>query len=271
MFKRAAYASSQEKFLIESNESILGKLTAASSFNVELSQKNAWLKQISILKDQLKDLSQSHIFFEFTIPRMGKRADVIFILENIIFVIEFKVGSSSFHSVDRDQAVDYALDLKNFHEGSHDALIIPILVATDSKVISEPISKISECYVTNTLCCNAYGLRDTVKNCIEATHTDAGTDNKIDVSGWIKSPYKPTPTIIEAARALYNNHDVSEISRSDAGAKNLSEPATEIRRIIEEAKANSQRKNNRNIKKGEGNLPMCKLALFFFLKGGGGQ
>ena len=91
------------------------------------------------------------------------------------------------------------------------------------------------------MCCNAYGLRDTVKNCIEATHTDAGTDNKIDVSDWIKSPYKPTPTIIEAARALYNNHDVSEISRSDAGAKNLSETATEIRRIIEEAKANSQK------------------------------
>ena len=241
MLKRAAYASRNKKFFLEPNESILGKLTAASSFSVELAQKEAWLEQVSILKKQLTDFPEGHIFLEFNIPRMGKRADVILILEDIVFVIEFKVGSSSFHSADRAQTIDYALDLKNFHEGSHDAIIVPILVATLSKASSNSISEISAEYVINTLCCNSHGLADTIKKCLGAACTKTSTHSYIDVNNWLESSYKPTPTIIEAARALYNKHDVSEISRSDAGAKNLSETATEIGRIIKEAKANSHK------------------------------
>src|ERR1700737_3211686 len=49
--------------------------------------------------------------------------------------------------------------------------------------------------------------------------------------------YKPTPTIIEAAQALYQGHKVAEITRSDAEAINLSQTAECIAQIIEDAKS----------------------------------
>ena len=70
--------------------------------------------------------------FEYSIPRMGKRVDVVFIYLNYVFVIEFKVFKNKYSRADRDQCIDYALDLKNFQEGSHTAPLVPILVSNRS-------------------------------------------------------------------------------------------------------------------------------------------
>ena len=64
---------------------------------------------------------------------------------------------------------------------------------------------------------------------------------EIRIDRWEESGYKPTPTIIEATLALYRGHSVTEISRSDAGATNLSKTASTVASIVAATKARSQK------------------------------
>ncbi len=129
---RAYYSSSIENFISKSVEEILGTLSDNNDFTLELTQKESWKYQIISLQKILTHFKGS-IYFEYAIPRMGKRIDVLLIINSIIFVLEYKVGEEEYHSHAIDQVWDYALDLKNFHETSHDKIIIPILVATHAK------------------------------------------------------------------------------------------------------------------------------------------
>lgn len=227
---RAYYKNSISEFISEDNTSILGKLSLNhSNRQLEDLQKNAWVEQIEILKDQLSGL-EGRIYFEFAIPRMGKRVDNIIIIKDAIFVVEFKVGDSGYENYAKTQVLDYTLDLKNFHEGSHNAKLIPVLVATkgvnkDCKI--ENILNHNEVVKSNKL-----NLRSFLHQFTE------NTTNTIDYLSWEKSIYKPTPTIVEAAQALYKGHNVEEISRSDSGAINLSKTANCLNRIIEDSKLN---------------------------------
>lgn len=63
----------------------------------------------------------------------------------------------------------------------------------------------------------------------------------VDPISWEAGRYRPTPTIIEAAQALYRNHSVEEISRNEAGAENLSTTSLYIGNVIDEAKANHRK------------------------------
>ena len=134
---RAYYSNSFNNFLHDDEYKILGKLAQNHQFALEDLQKNAWITQVSILKRNLRYFSNSdgYIFFEYAIPRMGKRVDAVLILNGIVFVLEFKVGQLFFSRNAIDQVLDYSLDLKNFHEQSHDKPIVPILVATKAKSI----------------------------------------------------------------------------------------------------------------------------------------
>lgn len=127
--KRAYYSGSIADFLAHSSDAILGQLTRESDFAVEQSQRNAWLAQIGDLKRTLTAYEGS-IYFEYAIPRMGRRVDVVLIVGAAIFVVEYKVGEAHYTSHAIDQVTDYALDLKNFHESSHDHYIVPVLIAT---------------------------------------------------------------------------------------------------------------------------------------------
>ena len=129
----AFYGQDYLEFLTEPTESILGRLSEAHFQQLENRQTRAWQGQIDYLKSKLKNF-EGKIFFEFRIPRMGKRADCILLAANCIFVLEFKVGASSFARQDLDQVHDYALDLKNFHSGSHDVPIIQILICTNATI-----------------------------------------------------------------------------------------------------------------------------------------
>ena len=130
--KRSHYSNSINNFLKDSEKEILGEMIANhKNRTLDELQRNAWLSQIRILKSQILDI-KGHIYFEFAIPRMGKRVDNIIISGNKVFVIEFKVGEDEYNSFDKDQVIDYVLDLKNFHEGSHNLDLIPVLIATEA-------------------------------------------------------------------------------------------------------------------------------------------
>jgi Uncharacterized conserved protein (DUF2075) len=232
--KREYYSESISKFLLTPVEGILGVLAKNNDFTLIQTQRDAWIEQIGILHDSLKSYSGS-IYFEYAIPRMGRRIDVVLLIEHVIFVVEFKVGESEFTTSASDQVFDYALDLKNFHESSHDLYIAPVLVATNARGVLPSIAFTPQndklLFPVKSDITQLSSVIEKVLQFVE------GVD--IDVNQWEAGRYCPTPTIIEAAIALYNNHSVSEITRSDASATNLSQTSATISEIISYSKENS--------------------------------
>jgi hypothetical protein len=234
IIRREYYSDSIANFLKSSTEEILGKLTLNSDFSLEHTQRGAWLSEISIMRKVLSS-HQGTIYFEYSIPRMGRRIDVVLLIGPVLFVLEFKVGEREFTMHAMDQTWDYALDLKNFHESSHEQFIAPVLIATEATNVASSISlspqndKLFHPIKTNVdLLCKV------IENVIRFAD-----GNDIDRLQWESGRYCPTPTIIEAAMALYNDHSVSEISRSDAGAINLSKTSDTISDIIRSSKEKS--------------------------------
>jgi len=234
--RREYYSNTIANFLKTTPDEILGKLVKSNDFALEQNQRDAWLEEINILQTVLR-YHQGSIYFEYSIPRMGKRIDVVVITGSTIFVLEFKVGESEFHSYAIDQVWDYALDLKNFHETSHEHFIAPVLIATKAKTISATISTtLHNDKLLFPIKCNGELLSQVISDVLRFVDGD-----EINSTQWEAGRYQPTPTIIEAAMALYNGHSVSEISRSDASAINLSETSDAVSEIIRFSKDKSQK------------------------------
>jgi len=234
--KREYYSNSIALFIKSDTNEILGQLTRNSDFDVGQSQRDAWIEQINILQNILSDYSGS-IYFEYSIPRMGKRIDVVVITGSVIFVIEFKVGDKEFSTSALDQVLDYVLDLKNFHSTSHNHFIAPILVATNAKSVNPIISLTPQSdKVFFPIKTNSEMLKSAIDNTLALADVDV-----INVGEWEKGRYHPTPTIVEAAMALYRGHSVENISRSDAGAINLTQTSEIVSEIIKKSKDKSQK------------------------------
>lgn len=230
---RAYYTEPISIFLDDAPESILGILAAEHHHNLEEQQTAAWRRQIAILKTALHGRQKGRIFLELYIPRMGKRADAVLLADNIVFVIEFKVGANQYDASAFHQVEDYALDLKNFHEGSHDAPIVPVLVATNAEPKPLPPLTFEEDLVAPPVAACAADLGEKIDS-IGAAHTFEA----LDESDWMAMGYRPTPTIVEAAEVLYRTHSVADIRRKDAGAKNLEETNTSVNVVIDHARQN---------------------------------
>jgi len=224
--KGAYYSDTIANFLRTTSAEIIGKLTLCS-YSVEQSQTHAWREEIRILHKALGSY-EGKIYFEYSIPRIGRRIDVVLLVGSVIFVLEFKIGEKEFASYFTDQVYDYALDLKNFHESSHSQYIAPILIATEAMAVDAVIVQMPQ---NDKLLLPIKTNGKNLKSVIDHVLCFAEGD-KIDSLQWEKGRYCPTPTIIEAAMALYNNHSVADISRSDASAINLSKTSDVISEII---------------------------------------
>lgn len=234
---RDFYQSSVSSFLKSDNDRILGEINKNNySFETKIQQKNTWIKEIEILKRELKNLidEDSRILFEYVIPRMGKRIDNVILYKNIVFLLEFKCGNNCYYSSDYNQVYDYALDLKNFHKESGDKLIVPILIATEAPSFNNSI--VIDNKVIVPLKCNEFGIGNLITNIVSNFKEES-----FSYDGWISSEYFPTPTIIEAAQALYTNHSVVDIARNDAGAKNLTLTTNALNEIISFSKQNHRK------------------------------
>jgi hypothetical protein len=234
--KREYYSDSIEHFCETSPDEILGILARNNEFSLEQTQRDAWLEEISILKKALSSFKGA-IYFEYSIPRMGKRIDALLLIESAIFVLEFKIGEKEFSSYAIDQVWDYALDLKNFHESSHPYLIAPVLIVTNAKSVYPLVSTtLQNDKVLFPIKCNVDALDHVISNVLLLAE-----DAVIDRIQWESGRYRPTPTIIEAAMALYKGHSVSDISRHSAEEINLSDTSDAISEIIRFSKERSQK------------------------------
>jgi adenylylsulfate kinase-like enzyme/DUF2075 family protein len=209
----------------------------SNQFDSRLTQSKAWQEEIGILKQALVKY-EGTIFFEFSIPRMGKRVDVIVIIGNIIFVIEFKSGEKEYKRSDIEQVWDYALDLKNFHKPSHNSILVPILIPTEAKKSFIEIALTSH---NDNLALPILTAKSDLALVIKNALSFFEGAEFINAETFEKGNYAPTPTIIEAAVSLYNNHSVEEITRSDADAINLTKTTLAISDIIDHAKTEKKK------------------------------
>lgn len=233
--RRAAYCASIEDFFAAHPSTIVGHLSHTSDGNVTAEQKRAWEQQIQILRSALTPTMRGMVCFEFVIPRMGRRVDNILLLGNTILVLEFKVGAKHYDAAAQTQVIDYALDLKNFHAGSHHTDIAPILIATDAAdVVPSPTYPVAGIYPI--ACANASNLGQVLSR-----FTDTHPSAELDYQAWLTSAYKPTPTIVEASQALYKGHSVEDITHSEAGAENLSTTTQALVKAIDSARASKRK------------------------------
>jgi predicted metalloenzyme YecM len=234
--KRAYYNDSIENFLTTPPEEIIGKIALKNEFSLEQTQKDAWSAEIIILKEVLPPYKGS-IYFEYSIPRMGQRIDVIILTGAVIFILEFKIGEKEYSSNAIDQVMDYALDLKNFHESSHEQFIAPILIATKAKNIYSIVATTPQNDKLLLPIKSNIGLLGKIMEDVLCF----SEGKEINRTQWEQGRYCPTPTIIEAAMALYNNHSVEDISRSDASDINLTQTSDAVSAIIRSSKENSRK------------------------------
>lgn len=174
---------------------------------------------------------EGSVFFEYSIPRMGRRIDTVLLIGPAVFVLEFKVGEKTFEHAAVEQVWDYALDLKNFHEASHRAAIVPILIPTAATNAPTVSLEADADGVFRPVCVTPGSLRQTIDRALQLVKGEP-----LNGEAWSGAPYRPTPTIIEAARALYGQHSVEAIARSDAGAQNLRVTSKRIEELADEAK-----------------------------------
>lgn len=234
--KRYFYSATLKDFLSESFDSIFGKISNEGESDSAKQQKNAWVEEIEILKKALKDYSEEDawIVFEYSLFRLGKRIDTVLLLHDRVFVLEFKIGAKKYERQDIDQVINYALDLKYFHQGSKDRLIIPVLIASEClKVPEYEYSNNNDIYSlikTNSEC-----LGDAIAFVLNNSNVHKH-GYEIDLRDWVKSRYAPTPTIIEAAKALYLNHTVEDITKHEADGAQLDRTTNFCIKIIQETK-----------------------------------
>jgi hypothetical protein len=234
--KRSWYSSSIAEFQKTSDDQVFGELLIASTFPDLISQKHAWIEEITILRTALNNLD-GWLHLEFEIPRMGRRVDAVLLINGIVLSLEFKIDAVKYLSHDIDQAYDYALDLKYFHEASHNLVMIPILVASKAQKRVVELTKhprIADLY--KPLCTNSECLASVIDHILKQFSA-----KPFDPELWANSKYCPTPTIIEAARELYAGHDVAGIARNDAGSINLTRTSELLYRIIEQTRSNGQK------------------------------
>lgn len=240
MVNRCLYIATIKKFLEQERMAVLGSLHNNYHGEALTTTDEAWMGEISILQQSLLPWKNedAQIIFEYEIPRLGKRIDVVLLLRGIIFCLEFKVGQKDALQADVEQVMDYALDLKNFHRFSHDKIIVPILIPT--KHVSSTKDFYPSVYndqIYNPLISGAVQLQSLIANVLE----HSGATSGVTIDNWIISPYTPTPTIIEAARALYENHSVEDITRHEADKVSTDRTINYILQVIRKSKTQKKK------------------------------
>ena len=235
---RYFYYSDIKSFLGESLEQIFGKLSRNDEYDTAATQKYAWEQEIVVMKQVLESYRNEPgwVVFEYTIPRIGKRIDVVLLLRERVFAIEFKAGEEEIKHADVDQVLDYALDLKNFHQGSAQRMIVPILVPTENEKTST-ICQLShyDDGIYEPMVANKDSLGLVIDKVLQQQIPPLQYD--VPLCDWVRSRYAPTPTIVEAASALYTQHSVADITRHEAEGEQLERTTEYVMQVIRETKA----------------------------------
>ncbi len=234
----AWWSGSVAAFLAAPSEHIVAHLAASAVERHrvnEAAQLRAWRAQGEVLSAALREWptpDDALLCLEWTVERLGGRADAVLVSERVVFVIEFKIGAAHFDRSSRDQVEGYALDLQDFHAGSRFAPVVPVLVATEASSVPSATLPMLHAGVGEVQNATATGLGSLLRTFEAAASPGSHT---IDVRTWTRARYDPVPGIVDAACLLFRRHDVADIAATRADTVNLTATADAIDRFLADA------------------------------------
>ena len=238
----AYYSRTLSDFLVDSDSAVLGCLAKANVkanfLQLESAAIAAWSDEISLLRGVFPEIIKNEpdaaswgLLLEFPIPRRQRRADLILLARDVLFVIEFKKTNADISAI--RQVEDYALDLADFHEPSRNIIIFPIVIAPNSSPLNA--NGHTQSYpVRPVTVCNPGVLGSTILSLYQAN--TAPMRKRIDLEKWDHGAYHPVPTIVEAAKLIFGGMEVREIAHAASDAFNLTRTVDEIFDLAKEAK-----------------------------------
>lgn len=235
------YASTIKEFFLKDENSIIGMLTVENQFDTRRTTTESWKEEIQTIKIALQDYQNEEGFvaFEYTLPRVDGRIDVIIGLQGVLFVLEFKTGDAQDENADKDQLTQYVSDLKNYHFETYDLPVVPIWVVPKAELsVPRMFLPKSADSVFGMMTVGDTTIAEAIKKVLGTSYTNKVN---IDMNNWLYSPYCPTANIVDAARKLYANHNVENINRSDARGEDLVNTTNTIISLINQAKAKSEK------------------------------
>ena len=243
----AHYKSQLSEFISTPPDTIIGFLSKRLLQEFGGDQKmqlRAWQEQTEILQTVCQKITSDNnlanewgILLEYPLRRLERRLDIVLLAGEVVCVIEFKTRARNYSLIDIQQAENYALDLRDFHEASHHLSIVPVLCATHAPVIGVEL----ECGkgVTTVQKTNATSLERVFTQLLNFQLKEDSI--QINLEDWNNSPYHPVPTIIEAAELLYAGHNVHEIAHAATDSGNLAKTTDQIIKIIEHSQLHNKR------------------------------
>ena len=235
-----------EQFLTTPDRQLLADLHSAyasDGFVAQYtSQTIAWEVSLPLIKAALRSahesaegIAQWRILMELPLYRLRRRIDLLLVAPQAVAVVEIKAGEHQFHSTDRRQVEEYALDLRDFHEYSHGVPILPVLWCTEAPArhaylpglevgVAEEVIEVGSQQFPAFVSRFA-SLIARLPQCVR--------------EDWSNGAYSPVPSVIEAATALFAGHGVREIAQADA--TNLKDAAEAVVSLIKRARAEKRR------------------------------
>ncbi len=240
MTNRMALAVPLSQFMVAPMESMIGGLTSHAASQlltgaVEAQQVAAWQESLSWLQTAARSLAIARpsstnwtVVLEYAIPRRGSRVDALLIADDRLFVLEFK--STNVDLAAKRQAEDYGIELRDFHAASPDVAIYPIACGAQATHTANELHSLAGVGLCSTAPPEELGdlLEELAGDGPELARA------ALTAQTWLAAPYHPTPTIIEAARALYSGHSVRELSTSEASTEHLARTQTAVGRVVDD-------------------------------------
>lgn len=223
-------------------DDIVAKINLAQ-FGVRSQQQEAWYEQARILQEAILSLATLGVpamdwtyLFEYQQLRIKRRIDLVVVADDLILCVEFKVRATRYESADRRQTEDYALDLRDFHEASHNVPIIPLLCATDA---GESVVQVSgREQVLPISLTNEKELAQTIRELWVTLHDESRS--RIDPTSWNDASYQPVPTVIQAAESIFGAHTNMDINTFLTHIEDLNQTSQKVLEVIADAQRHNK-------------------------------
>ena len=191
---------------------------------VSQEQSGSWQRSIKWLRREydyvLRDHSDATTYstlLEYELPRDFRRPDVIVLEGSTIVIIEVK-GYRGNNQAARDQVTGYARDLAAYHSACEDRRVVPVVVPSDGQ--SEP-QKVDNVWVVGPDGVHAF--------LVEQAKQQKGSP--ISSEAFLSDDaYAPLPTIVQAARSIYEGRPLPYIKRARANTDPALEAISDISR-----------------------------------------
>lgn len=218
---RRGWSSSFPEFRQASVVSILGSLEDFVR-DVSRSQEEAWRDSIPRLQHEVAEVLEQDRYaagysaiLEYELPLEHRRPDVVLLINGAVLVLELKRKDVP-SLADIDQASGYARDLRGYHRECESRPVHPFLVLTEAE------GELGE----------LGGVRIVGPNVLDRAAeelTGQGVDDRIPVERFLaEDAYRPLPTLVEAARELFEHGDLRRVRRASAATAPAVEALTEI-------------------------------------------